>query len=86
MTEKEYQIREDIKKAIQNFDGGKLYESAISFFNVLDYRSNKTDMIKPNNFAGFLDAFNISASAVNKEKALTSHWERSEFIFQVADK
>ena len=40
MTEKEYQIREDIKKAIQNFDGGKLYESAISFFNVLDYSSN----------------------------------------------
>jgi len=85
MNDKEYEIREGIKKAIQSFDGGNLYESATRFFNVLDYKSNKTDRIKPTNFDGFLDAFNISASAVNKEKALASHWKKVEFIFQVAD-
>jgi hypothetical protein len=85
MTDKEYKIREDIKSAIKSFDSDKLYDSATRFFNVLDYRSNKTDRIKPNNFNGFLDAFNISSSTVNKEKALSSHWKQAEFIFQVAD-
>ena len=32
MTDKEYQIPEDIKKAIKSFDGDKLYDSATRFF------------------------------------------------------
>ena len=85
MADIENQIKENIKIAIQSFDSSKLYESAIRFFNVLDYKSDKTDRIKPTNFDGFLDAFNISTSSVNKEKALASHWKKIEFIFQVAD-
>jgi hypothetical protein len=85
MTEKDYDKLKQIEEAIQAFSGKKLYESSLAFYKALDYQSNKTDRLSPATFEGFLDAFGIGRNAINKEKALVSHWKRIEFIFQVAD-
>lgn len=85
MTDKDYDKLKQIEEAIQAFNSKKLYDSSLALFKALDYQSNKTERITPNNFEGFLDSFNLSKSAINKEKALVSHWKQIEFIFQVAD-
>ncbi|MFN8262613.1 MAG: Eco57I restriction-modification methylase domain-containing protein [Chitinophagales bacterium] len=85
MTDKDYDKLKQIEEAIQAFNSKKLYDSSLALFKALDYQSNKTERITPNNFEGFLDSFNLSKSAINTEKALVSHWKQIEFIFQVAD-
>lgn len=85
MTEKEYDKLKQIEEAIQSFNSKKLYESSLALFKALDYTSNKTERISPNNFEGFIDSFNLPKNAINKDKALVSHWKLIEFIFQVAD-
>lgn len=85
MTDKDYDKLKLIEECIQAFDTEKLYESSIAFFKALDYQSNKTQLISPNNFEGFIDSFNLSKNSINKEKALVDQWKRIEFIFQVAD-
>ena len=85
MTDKDYDKLKLIEESIQAFDTEKLYESSIAFFKALDYQSNKTQLIRPNSFEGFIDSFNLSKSSINKEKALVDQWKRIEFIFQVAD-
>jgi type I restriction-modification system DNA methylase subunit len=85
MTEKDYEKLKQIEVAITSFNSKKLYESSIAFYKALDYQSNKTVRLTPNNFEGFLDSFNLSKNSINKEKALVEHWKQIEFIFQVGD-
>lgn len=85
MTEKDYDKLKQIEEAIQSFNSKKLYESSLAFYKALDYQSNKTERISPNNFEGFIDSFNLPKNSINKEKAFVSHWKHIEFIFQVAD-
>jgi len=85
MTDKDYDKLKQIEEAIQAFNSKKLYESSIALFKALDYQSNKTERISPNNFDGFVDSFSIPKNTINKEKAFVSHWKHIEFIFQVAD-
>ncbi|MBS1764070.1 MAG: Eco57I restriction-modification methylase domain-containing protein [Bacteroidetes bacterium] len=85
MTEKDYDKLKQIEEAIQSFNSKKLYESSLTLFKALDYQSNKTERISPNNFEGFIDSFNLPKNAINKDKAFVSHWKHIEFIFQVAD-
>lgn len=85
MTDKDYDKLKQIEDAIQFFNGNKLYESSIILFKALDYLSRKTERISPNNFDGFIDNFNISKNLINKDKAFVGHWNKVEFIFQVAD-
>ncbi|HEV8080567.1 MAG TPA: TaqI-like C-terminal specificity domain-containing protein [Chitinophagaceae bacterium] len=85
MTDKDYDKLKQIEEAIQAFNSKKLYESSIALFKALDYQSNKTERISPNNFDGLVDSFSIPKNTINKEKALESHWQHIEFIFQVAD-
>lgn len=85
MTDKDYDKLRQIEEGIQAFDTEKLYESSIAFFKALDYQSNKTQRIQPNNFEGLIDSFNLSKNSINKEKALVEQWKNIEFIFQIAD-
>lgn len=85
MTEKDYDKLKQIEEAIRSFNSKKLYESSLTLFKALDYQSNKTERISPNNFEGFIDSFNLPKNAINKDKAFVSHWKHIEFIFQVAD-
>lgn len=85
MTDKDYDKLKQIEEAIQAFNSKKLYESSLTLYKALDYQSNKTDRLSPANFDGFVDGFGISKNAINREKALVSHWKQVEFIFQVAD-
>jgi len=85
MTEKDYDKLKQIEIAITSFNSKNLYESSIAFYKALDYQSNKTVRLTPNNFEGFLDSFNLSKNSINKEKALVEHWKQIEFIFQVGD-
>ncbi len=85
MTEKDYDKLKQIEEAIQAFDTKKLYESSLALYKSLDYQSNKTERISPNNFEGFIESFSIPKNSINKEKAFVSHWKQIEFIFQVAD-
>ena len=85
MAEKESDKLIQIEEAIQSFNNKKLYESSIAFFKSLDYQSNKTAQLSSNNYDGFIDSFNLSKNAINKDKAFVSHWKYIEFIFQVAD-
>lgn len=85
MTEKDYDKLKQIEEAIQSFNSKKLYESSLALYKALDYQSNKTERISPNNFEGFIESFNLPKNAINKEKAFVSHWKHIEFIFQVAD-
>jgi DNA integrity scanning protein DisA with diadenylate cyclase activity len=85
MTDKNNDKLIQIEEAIQTFDSEKLYESSIALYKALDYQSNKTERISPNNFNGFTDSFGISKNTINQEKAFVSHWKQIEFIFQVAD-
>lgn len=85
MTDKDYDKLKLIEEAIQAFNSKKLYESSFAFLKALDYQSNKTAQLSPNNFDGFLDSFKLSKTSINKEKALVSHWKSIDFIFQVAD-
>lgn len=75
MTDKDYDKLKLIEEAIQSFNSKKLYESSLAFFKALDYTSNKTAQLSPNNFEGFLDSFNLSKASINKEKALVNHWK-----------
>lgn len=85
MTEKDYDKLKQIEEAIQSFNSKKLYESSLALFKALNYQSNKTEHISPNNFDGFIDSFNLPKNAINKDKAFVSHWKQIEFIFQIAD-
>ncbi|MBU1102004.1 MAG: Eco57I restriction-modification methylase domain-containing protein, partial [Bacteroidetes bacterium] len=85
MTEKDYDKLKKIEDAIHAFNSTRLYESSVALYDALDYQSNKTARISPMTFEGFIDSFNLSKNAINKDKALVSHWEQIEFIFQVAD-
>ena len=85
MAERESDKIIQIEEAIQSFNNKKLYESSIAFFKSLDYQSNKTAQISSNNYDGFIDSFNLSKNAINKDRAFVSHWKYIEFIFQVAD-
>lgn len=85
MTDRDYEKLKKIEEAIQSFSSSKLYESSITLYKALDYQSNKTVRLSPATFDGFIDSFNFSKNAINKEKALASHWNQVEFIFQVAD-
>ena len=66
MTDKDYDKLKLIEESIQAFDTEKLYESSVAFFRALDYQSNKTQLIRPNNFEGFIDSFNLSKNSINK--------------------
>ena len=85
MTEKDYDKLKQIEEAIQAFDTKKLYESSLALYKSLDYQSNKTERISPNNYEGFIENFSLPKNSINKEKAFASHWKHIEFIFQVAD-
>ncbi|MDP1811797.1 MAG: TaqI-like C-terminal specificity domain-containing protein [Sediminibacterium sp.] len=85
MVEKESDKLIQIEEAIQSFNNKELYESSLTFFKSLDYQSNKTAQLSSTNYDGFIDSFNLSKNAINKDKALVSHWKYIEFIFQVAD-
>ncbi len=85
MTDKDYDKLKQIEEAIQAFNSKKLYDSSLALYKALDYQSNKTERISPATFDGFIDSFNLSKNAINKEKAFVSHWKHIEFIFQVAD-
>jgi hypothetical protein len=85
MTDKDYDKLKQIEEAIQGFNSKKLYESSLALYKALDYTSNKTERISPATFDGFMDSFNLSKNAINKEKALVGHWKHIEFIFQVTD-
>lgn len=85
MAEKESDKLIQIEGAIQAFNNKKLYESSIVLFKSLDYQSNKTAQLISNNYDGFIESFNLSKNAINKDKAFVSHWKYIEFIFQVAD-
>lgn len=85
MVERESDKLIQIEEAIQSFNNKKLYESSIAFFKSLDYQSNKTNQLSSNNYDGFIDSFNLSKNAINKDKAFVNHWKYIEFIFQVAD-
>jgi adenine-specific DNA-methyltransferase len=85
MTDKDYDKLKQIEQAIQAFNSKKLYESSLAFYKALDYQSSKTERIRPNNFEGFIDSFNLPKNAINKDKAFVNHWKHIEFIFQVAD-
>lgn len=85
MTDKDYDQLRQIKEAIQAFNSKKLYESSLALYKALDYQSNKTERISPSTFDGFIDSFNLSKNAINKDKAFVSHWKHIEFVFQVAD-
>jgi len=85
MVEKDYDKLRQIEEAIQAFDTKKLYESSLALYKSLDYQSNKTERISPNNYEGFIESFSLPKNSINKEKAFTSHWKHIEFIFQVAD-
>jgi len=85
MTDKDYDKLKQIEEAIQAFNSKKLYESSLALYKALDYQSNKTERISPATFEGFIDSFNLSKNAINKDKAFVSHWKHIEFIFQVAD-
>ncbi len=85
MTDKDYDKLKQIEEAIQAFNSKELYESSLALYKALDYLSNKTERISPATFDGFIDSFNLSKNAINKDKAFVSHWKHIEFIFQVAD-
>ena len=78
-------IKKEIEDSIKNFDPNNLYESSLRLFSSLGYKSNKTLKLSPNNYQGFLDAFNIPSKSVNEEKALIKDWLKIEFLFQIAD-
>ncbi len=85
MAEKDYDKLKQVEEAIQAFSNKNLYESSLNLFKALDYQSNKTERIKPNNFDGFIDSFSLSKNSIDREKAYVNHWKQIEFIFQVAD-
>ena len=64
-----------IEEAIKNFNSATLYESSVALYKALDYQSNKTERISPNNYDGFTDSFNLAKNAINKDKALVNHWK-----------
>ena len=59
MTEKDYDKLKQIEEAIKAFNSRKLYESSLALYKALDYQSNKTERISPNDFEGFIDSFNL---------------------------
>ncbi len=85
MTDKDYDKLKQIEEAIQAFNRNKLYESSLALYSALGYTSNKTERISPATFDGFMESFNLSKNAINREKALVNEWKQIEFIFQVAD-
>jgi adenine-specific DNA-methyltransferase len=76
---------QQIEYTIKSFSSKNLYESSINLFHALGYQSSKTQRLTPNTFDEFLDNFNISKNAIDKEKALVKQWKQIEFIFQIAD-
>ncbi|MDX2130361.1 MAG: TaqI-like C-terminal specificity domain-containing protein [Chloroherpetonaceae bacterium] len=85
MTDKDYDKLKQIEAAIQGFNNKNLYESSLAFYKALDYQSHKTQRISPATFEGFIDSFSLTKNAINQEKALVSHWQNIEFIFQFSD-
>ena len=80
-------MKEKIKNAIQKFDLNNFYESSLNFFNALGYDSDRRTKLDPPDFDSFIEYFppDFDDNQIDKEKALVSHWEEIQFLFQIAE-
>jgi hypothetical protein len=78
----------DLKKSIQtalgNFEKQPLADAARGLLNTLDYRSNKTLKIAPNNAQQFQAQFDANGK-MNQEAALLKDWQSVDLLFQLTD-
>lgn len=78
-----------VQAALESFTSGPLAENAGRLLNALEYGSDKTLELSPNNYASFYDVFIRDNEKVKKDfnpdNAKTEEWTSADLLFQVAD-
>lgn len=73
-----------IRDALQKFDREPLAEAAITLFETLGYKSEKSFDLRPNNAKQFQIEFD-SLGRFNSGKALVETWTSVDLLFQITD-
>ena len=79
------ELRVEIKQAIQGFAVGNPLECGRTLLNALGYRSETTEIIAPNSWAGFKALFVDGARPFNEGNARVTEWQTVDLIFQLGE-
>ena len=83
-------LKQQIKKAINDFKSVNLFETGINLFQILGYNTQRQSKVDNRTFEGFYNDFidgndNIPDVEKFKDKALTSDWQSIEMLFQLTE-
>ena len=75
-------MKNNISKAILDFNNNNFYSNSLKLLNTLGYQSKKSIKIEPNTSKGFIDNFDTQFK-LNLKKAKTEDWKSIDFILQI---
>ncbi len=75
-------LRDEIKRALGAFSGGKLSDNAANLFKTLGYESQRT-LNRPDNSPDALLKDFDTEECFDREKARLNEWETADFLFQL---
>jgi adenine-specific DNA-methyltransferase len=78
------EIKQGIKTSIKAFQNGNLTENAISFFKALSYNIERQQPFEEKSYSCFKELYLNSDTRFNKDKALVSHWNYIDLLFQLS--
>ena len=77
-------IKQNIKKAIHQFNNGSISENALNLFQTLGYNTGRQNPFTDKTFKFFKESFLDNDKSFNEEKALAKEWEYVDFLFQLS--
>ncbi len=78
------ETKQGIKASIEAFQNGNLTENAISFFKALSYNIERQQPFEEKSYSCFKELYLDSDTRFNKDKALVSHWNYIDLLFQLS--
>jgi adenine-specific DNA-methyltransferase len=78
-------LKQQIKQAIKGFATGKPLDQGRKLLNVLGYQSDNTEVITPNNWAGFKAQFVDGSRPFIEGNARVKEWQTVDLIFQLVE-
>ena len=78
-------IKQNILKAIQGFDGANLTANALKLFQTLGYNTERRMQLVEASFEYFKESFIQPESKFNEEKALSKQWKYVDLLFQLSN-
>ena len=75
-------IKNQILNIIKSFNQKDLYSSSINLFNILGYKTDRTQRLDDTTYNGFKTEFDFD-NILNENNALFDEWQKIELLFQL---